>query len=350
MTKIGISVGDINGISIEVILKALADKRLLEYCTPVIYGSSKVISYHKNITELEDLSFHSAKHIGQIRTKEINVINCVEENVNISLGALTEEAGRFAMLSLEAATNDLKEGKIDALVTAPIHKKAMNMAGFGFPGHTEYLAHAFETSRDLMLMVSDELKVGLVTNHLPLRDVADSITKDLIMKKIQVLNDALRIDYGIEKPKIAVLALNPHASDEGVMGSEEANLIIPAVKDCKRRGIMAIGPYPADGFFGSGQAFKFDAILAMYHDQGLIPFKALSFGKGVNHTIGLPVVRTSPDHGTGHDIAGQNIADPSSFREAIFRALDVVRNRANYVSMTRNPVTKVEQETEEPVD
>lgn len=337
--RIGISIGDINGIGLEVILKTVANPKILDYCTPIIYGSSKVVSYHKNIVNVE-FQFHTSRSAQHIKDDKVNIINCWNDNVNITLGKPTEEGGGYAFQSLEYAVKELKFGLIDALVTAPINKHAMQMANFPFPGHTEYLTQEMDVKESLMLMVSKSLKVGLVTNHLPLRAVADTITKALILKKINILNETLVKDFGIERPTIAVLGLNPHASDDGVIGNEEERIIRPAIIEAKKSGMMVMGPYPADGTFGSGQFKKFDAILAMYHDQGLVPFKAISFGSGVNYTAGLPYVRTSPDHGTAYDIAGSDQADPSSFREALFLALDIARSRKQYAEMHAHPLVR----------
>ncbi|MCB0568668.1 MAG: 4-hydroxythreonine-4-phosphate dehydrogenase PdxA [Phaeodactylibacter sp.] len=340
--KIGISIGDINGIGLEVILKTLSNPRIAEICTPVVYGSSKVISYHKNIVG-EEFEFHSTRGADKIYDDRINIVNCWQENVNITLGKPSDQGGQYAYLSLEAATMDLKEGLIDALVTAPISKEAMKGANFPYPGHTEYLEEKLGGSESLMFMISDQLRLGLATNHLPLRMVADKLTKELIMRKLQIMNEALKVDFGLERPSIAVLGLNPHAGDGGVIGDEEEKIIRPAVVELKKKGMLVMGPFPADGFFGSGQFSKFDAILAMYHDQGLVPFKALSFGSGVNFTAGLSGIRTSPDHGTAFDIAGKNEADPSSFRKALFLAMDIVRNRRGYVEMHENTIIKREK-------
>lgn len=348
--KIGISIGDINGIGLEVILKTVIDERILKLCTPIIYGSSKVVSYHKNIVNLPDFQYQNIRNIEQIDPDKINILNCWNDNVNITLGKVTEAGGSFAFKSLEAAVKDLKNGGIDALVTAPIHKKAMEIAGFPFPGHTEYITEVLEGKESLMLLVSGGMKVGLVSNHIPIKDVAAKITKDKIIEKIQILQETLHIDFAIEKPTIAVLGLNPHAGDDGVIGDEERNIIIPAIEEAKKKGIMAFGPFPADGFFGSGQYNKYDAILAMYHDQGLVPFKALSFGTGVNYTAGLPSVRTSPDHGTAYDIAGKNEADPASFRKALFTAIDIARNRLDYMEMRANPLVRNKVKLEEVED
>jgi 4-hydroxythreonine-4-phosphate dehydrogenase len=335
--KIGISIGDINGIGLEVILKTVVDERILKLCTPIIYGSSKVVSYHKNIVQVE-FPFATIRSATDAENGKINIVNCWQDNVNITLGKINEQGGVYAYQALENAILELKNGSIDALVTAPIHKKAMQMAGFPFPGHTEYIAHEIGATESLMLLVNDNLRVGLVTNHIPLSKVTEHITRERIRHKIDILNETLRVDFFIEKPRIAVLGLNPHAGDEGALGSEEEEIIRPAIEMAKETGILAMGPYSADGFFGAAQHLKFDAILAMYHDQGLIPFKALSFGEGVNYTAGLSVVRTSPDHGTAFDIAGQNVADPSSFRKALFLAIDIAKNRMQYAEMTENPL------------
>jgi 4-hydroxythreonine-4-phosphate dehydrogenase len=343
---LGITVGDINGIGLEVILKALNHKKVLDLCLPVIYGSSKVVSYHKNIVALDELFFQGQRSADRLAHDKINVVNCWQENVNITLGKPTDPGGKYAQLSLEAAVRDLRAGLIDALVTAPIHKKSMQMAGFTHVGHTEYLTKEFGLSDSLMLLASDALRVGLVTAHLPIRSVANAINKEVIIRKLNILNDTLKIDFGFERPTIAVLGLNPHAGEEGMLGDEEEKIIRPAVIECKKSGMMVFGPFAADGFFGSGQFNKFDGILAMYHDQGLIPFKALTFGSGVNYTAGLPCIRTSPDHGTAFDLAGKNEADPSSFLQAMFTAIDIHRNRKEYFDLRENAVRKVETEEE----
>ncbi len=345
--RIGISIGDINGIGLEVIIKGLYHKNILNLCTPVIYGSSKVLSYHKNIVGLEDFHFSSAKSADRIKKGTINIVNCWQDDVNITLGKLSDSSGKYAKISLEQAVIDLKNNYIDALVTAPINKKAMQTANFPFPGHTEFLTDAFATKESLMFMVNDDLRVGLVTNHLALKNVPEAITKEAISKKLNLINESLKMDFGIDKPKIALLGLNPHASDDGLLGNEEESIIRPVVIEAKKKGLMVMGPFPADGFFGSGQYRKFDGILAMYHDQGLVPFKALSFGEGVNFTAGLPIVRTSPDHGTAYEIAGQNKADASSFRKAVFLAIEIARNRQAYKEMHANPIKKREVPVDE---
>ncbi len=343
--KVGISVGDINGIGLEVILKSLAQS-MTEFCTPVIYCSSKIVAYHKNIVSTESFQFNSTSSAHRLRSDRINVVNCWQDDVNITLGKLNEAGGKYAGISLEQATNDLSEGLIDALVTAPINKKAMQLAGFGYPGHTEFLTARLKAKHSLMLMVNDTLRIGLATNHLPISEVAPAITKEQIALKLKLLHEALKVDFGIEKPTIAVLGLNPHAGDEGAIGNEEEQFIRPAIIEAKKKGMLTMGPFPADGFFGSGQYKKFDSILAMYHDQGLVPFKTLSFGSGVNFTAGLPFVRTSPDHGTGYDIAGTNSADHSSFLQALYLALDLSRNRKEHLEATQNRMARSEKTSE----
>ncbi|MBI5916888.1 MAG: 4-hydroxythreonine-4-phosphate dehydrogenase PdxA [Bacteroidetes bacterium] len=343
---LGITAGDINGIGLEVILKALSHRKILDICVPVIYGSSKVVSYHKNIVALDDVAFVGQRNAERLQFDKINVINIWQDNVNITLGKPTDLGGKFAQLSLEAAVKDLKLGLIDALVTAPIHKKSMQLAGFEHVGHTEYLTTEFKAADSLMLLASDRLRVALASAHVPLKDVAKTITKERIISKLRIFSETLRIDFGIERPNIAVLGLNPHAGEEGMLGDEEEKIIRPAVVECKKNGMMAFGPFSADGFFGSGQFNKFDGILAMYHDQGLIPFKALTFGSGVNYTAGLPVIRTSPDHGTAFDLAGKNEANPSSFLHAMFMAIDIYRNRKEYMDLKKNAVRRVEVEIE----
>lgn len=345
--RIGISIGDVNGIGLEVILKTLSHPHVLHLCTPIVYGSSKVVSYHKNIVGLEPLQFNIAASGDRIKKDKINVVNCWNDDINITLGKLSESSGKYAKISLEQAVIDLKNGYFDALVTAPINKKAMHQANFKFLGHTEYLANEFGAKESLMLMVNDNLRIGLVTNHLAIRDVSAALTKELIRTKLQLLHDSLKIDFNIERPTIALLGLNPHASDDGIIGDEEENVIRPVIIEAKKKGMLVMGPYPADGFFGSMQFSKFDGILAMYHDQGLIPFKSLSFGSGVNFTAGLDIIRTSPDHGTAYEIAGNNLADPSSFRKALFLAVDIARNRTLYKEITSNPLVRKEQPIDE---
>jgi len=334
-----------NGIGPEVIIKALAGNPATKHFIPIIYGSSKLMAYHKNIVKNIDFSFSSIGDAKNAYTSKPNVLNCWNEDVKIELGAITEQGGKFAHISLDRATEDAKNGLIDAIVTAPIHKKAMQMAGFKHPGHTEFLTEKLGTKNSLMMMVSDSLRVALVTNHEPLFELKEKITLDRIKTKLKILNRTLRQDFGIEKPTMAVLGLNPHAGDDGAIGTEEDTLIRPVIIEAKKNGILAMGPYSADGFFGSSNFKKVDGILAMYHDQGLIPFKALSFGSGVNYTAGLPVIRTSPDHGTAYDLAGRNAADPGSMRSAINLALDLVRNKKIHKEIHANPLKRREEKT-----
>ncbi len=336
--KVGISCGDINGIGIEVILKTLSDSRILDHCTPVIYASTKVISRHRKALELPDIMLNGVKSVDEIQHKRINLVNVWEEDVEITLGEASPTGGKYALLSLEAATTDLALGKIDALVTAPIDKHTIQGEQFNFAGHTEYLQDKFDAKESLMFLMNDELRVGVVTGHIPVKDIASSISTDKIVAKLQLMYESLKKDFWIEKPKIAVLGLNPHAGDKGIIGSEEDSIIAPAIKKATELNIFAIGPYAADGFFGNGTYKQFDAVLAMYHDQGLIPFKNIAFGGGINFTAGLPVVRTSPDHGTGYDIAGKNVANENSFRQAIFTAIDIVKRRREKEILSANPL------------
>lgn len=339
--KIGITVGDINGVGLEVVLKTVVNQGILDFCTIIIYGSSKVVSYHKNIVKIKELPLNSIQDADQAIDTSVNVLNCWLDNVRINLGQITEEGGKYAHISLEKASEDLIAGKIDALVTAPINKKAMQLADFPYPGHTEYLTSRFGGKRSLMLMVHEDLRIGLATNHLPIKEVAANVTQETILDKLDILHHTLKMDFGIDKPKIAVLGLNPHAGDEGALGEEETTVIIPAIQAAKEKGILALGPYPADGFFGAANYKGFDAVLAMYHDQGLVAFKALAFGGGVNYTAGLPYVRTSPDHGTAYNIVGQNSASPDSFRQALYLAIDATKQRHRYLDMTSNPMQTI---------
>jgi 4-phospho-D-threonate 3-dehydrogenase / 4-phospho-D-erythronate 3-dehydrogenase len=343
MITIGITCGDINGIGLEVILKAFGLKNAGQNFKLIVYGSTKVVAYHKNIITPENIQFFSINSPEEAEAGRFNIINCWQDNVNITLGKPTDLSGKCAFEAIKRATEDLKNGFLDAVVTAPIHKKAMQMAGFPFIGHTEYMSKELGDSESVMLMVSDNLRVGLVTNHLPIRDVAKAVTRDKVLKKIIILAETLKIDFNINNPTIAVMGLNPHASDDGLIGEEEAKIIRPAIEDAKARGVAVFGPYPADGFFGSGQYQKFDCVLAMYHDQGLVPFKALSFGAGINYTAGLAAVRTSPDHGTAYDIAGKGEADERSIMRAVYLAADIVRNRNEYLEMHANSLERRKQ-------
>lgn len=338
-TKIGISVGDINGIGIEVIIKTFLDPQMMELCTPIVYGSSKTVSLYRKSLDIHDFSFNKIDDAKDANAKKANIIDCWEEEALIDFGKSTNEAGKYAFISLEAATKDLSEGKIDAIVTAPINKDNIQSEDFKFSGHTEYL-ESKSTGESLMLMISENLKIGMVTGHIPVKTIANNLTVDKIFGKIKVLNKALIQDFAINSPKIAVLGLNPHAGDNGLLGSEENDIIVPAINNAKSIGLNVFGPYAADGFFGSGNYKKFDAVLAMYHDQGLIPFKSLAFGSGINFTAGLDIVRTSPDHGVAYDIAGKNIANEQSFRSAIYLAIDVVKNRKMDTEINENPLKK----------
>ncbi len=344
MIKIGISHGDVNGISYEIIMKTLFDARMLDFFTPVVYGSSKVASYHKKILGIQDFNFHVIRSVDHAVPGKANLINIFHEEIKIDLGQTTDVAGRAAFRSLEQATGDLAAGHIDALVTAPINKQNIQSKDFDFPGHTEYLTKKFGATDSVMLMVSNETRIGVITGHIPLREVPSRISREGILKKVHILNASLQRDFGISKPKIAILGLNPHAGDKGVIGVEEQDIIIPAIKQAFDEGILVFGPYPADGFFGSASFNNFDGILTMYHDQGLIPFKTLSFKSGVNYTAGLPVVRTSPAHGTAFDMAGKNIAAPDAFRESVYLAIDIVKNRKMYEEITMDPLDVAQEQ------
>lgn len=328
---VGITQGDGNGIGYEVIIKAFADDRMLDVCTPVVYGSSKIFGfYKKQIHNIEQINTNVINSANEAHPKRVNIINCLPDNVFVEPGQPTPESAKSAMTALERAVEDLKAGNIDALVTAPINKRAMVNEGFGYTGHTEYLEKEFDVDEVLMIMVCDQLKVGVVTGHIPLKDVSGKLSVDLILRKLRLMKTSLQRDFGIHAPKIAVLGLNPHCGDGGLLGDEEQSIILPAVQAANEEGIMAFGPYSPDGFFGLGNYGKYDAVLAMYHDQGLIPFKALAFELGVNYTAGLPIVRTSPDHGTAYEMAGRDMADPRSMISAIYAAVDVCRNREVY--------------------
>ncbi|HNY09804.1 MAG TPA: 4-hydroxythreonine-4-phosphate dehydrogenase PdxA [Tenuifilaceae bacterium] len=337
--RVGITQGDINGIGYEVIIKTFMDPRMVELCTPVVYGSPKVAAYHRKALNVENFSFNHIRDAAEANPKRVNIINCMDDEVRVELGKSTEEGGKGSLLALEAAMPDLKAGKIDVLITAPINKANIQSAKFSFPGHTEYLASSFNAKEFLMLMVGDLMRVGVVTGHVPLSKVSSLITRDTVLGKIRLLNQTLVRDFAIRRPRIAVLGLNPHAGDAGLLGGEEESAIIPAIKQAADEGIAALGPYPADGLFGSDGFTRFDAILAMYHDQGLTPFKAICFDSGVNYTAGLPVIRTSPDHGTAYDLAGQNLANPNSFRNALYLAIDIFNNRKLHDQLTTNPLS-----------
>ncbi len=337
--KIGISHGDVNGISYEVIIKTLKDSRINEICTPIIYGSPKVAAYHKKALDIEDFSPTGISSPEEARGNKCYIINCVDENIRVELGKATESAGIDSYKALKEATDALESGTIDALVTGPVNKQNIQHSEFSYSGHTEYLQARFKVDEVMMLMVSDLLKVGLVAGHVPISSLSSMITRELVVDKLKILAKSLLVDFGIRNPRIAVLGLNPHAGDDGLLGSEEQKQITPAILEAKELGITALGPYAADGFFGAGRFKLFDAVLAMYHDQGLAPFKSLSMDSGVNFTAGLPVVRTSPAHGTAYELAGKNKASAASFRNALYLAIDVARNRELYKEISADPLT-----------
>jgi 4-hydroxythreonine-4-phosphate dehydrogenase len=324
---LGITIGDINGVGPEVIIKTFSDPRILRMVTPVIYGSSKVLSFYRKTLKQEEFNYNTIRGIENLNPKKANVINCWEHAVEVHPGVEEEEAGKCAFLALERAVQDLKEGLIDGIVTAPINKNNIQAENFKFPGHTEFFTQTFEAPESLMFLCGNDLRVGVVTGHIPLREVSNQLTAEKIESKIRIMEKSLREDFGINHPKIAVLGLNPHAGEEGLLGDEEIKVIKPVIDKFKQEGMLVFGPYPSDGFFGMLHHMKFDGIMAMYHDQGLIPFKALAFDSGVNFTAGLPIIRTSPDHGTAYNIAGKNLANENSMREAVYLALDILRNR-----------------------
>ena len=334
--RLAISQGDVNGVGYEVILKTFSDARMYDYCTPILYGSTKVASYHKKLLTLQpDYNFVSIHSAQEAVEGKFNVINLTNEEIKLDIGKSTELAGKLSRESLDMACTDLKEGNVDVLVTAPINKKNIQSQDFDFPGHTEYLSHKFGCS-SLMLMVCDRIRIGIVTNHLALKDVPATLTHNLLYDKIMLMNESLKRDFSITVPKIAVLALDPHAGDNGVIGDFDMKVIRPVIEEVQTKGVLAYGPFPSDGFFGSSQFCKFDGVLALYHDQGLIPFKLMSFPEGVNYTAGLPYVRTSPAHGTGYDIVGKDMASEQSFRSAVYLACNILRNRQEYDELTSN--------------
>lgn len=337
---IGITTGDLNGIGLEVVIKTFSDSRMLDLCVPVIFASNKVINYYRRIAEEQNFNFHSTKDINKLNAKHVNVFNCWDEEVPIQAGTLTEHGGKYAVRSLLVATQCLKDGELDGLVTAPIHKANTQLPDFPFTGHTPFLKDKFGVKDVVMLLYSNELKVALATEHIPIAKVAQHITKELLLNKLTILRESLIKDFGISKPRIAVLGLNPHAGDNGNIGDEEQKTIIPVIESMQQQGHLVYGPYAADAFFARQGYSEFDAVFAMYHDQGLAPFKTIAHGAGVNYTAGLPVIRTSPDHGTAFDIAGKNLADPSSFREAVFSCIDLLKQRGDYETYTANPLRR----------
>lgn len=334
--RVGITLGDMNGVGPEIILKTLSDNRLAQDLTIIVYGSNRVLNFYKKELSIEQFSFHGIKDANDAIPKKVNLVSLTKQELPVAPGEVTEIAGKLAFMSLEAAVKDLAGNKLDVLITSPINKKNIQQKGFDFPGHTEYLAKYSNVDQALMLMCSEDLRVGVVTGHIPLKEVSEKITKDQIVGKLLAMDKSLKMDFTIQKPKIAVLGLNPHAGDNGLLGAEEKDVIIPALNDAKEKGVFAFGPYPADGFFAGDTFKKFDAVLAMYHDQGLIPFKSIAGDYGVNYTAGLPIVRTSPAHGTAYDIAGKGVANEQSFRQAIYMACDIYRNRTENRQLAAN--------------
>jgi 4-hydroxythreonine-4-phosphate dehydrogenase len=335
--KVGISIGDLNGIGMEVILKTFKDARMMDFCTPIVFGSNKIASIHRKAVELQDFHFHTINNISEIKENKCNLLNCWQEDIEINFGTITATSGKYAFQSLKLACNALKQKEIDVLVTAPINKASIQKKISGFVGHTEFLEERFE-GKSLMIMISEVMKIAFVTGHIPLEQVKTIITRNKIISKTEQFNQSLIADFGIRKPKIAVLGLNPHAGEEGMLGSEENEIIIPAIKHLKETGIMTFGPYPSDSFFTPKNLSSFDGILSMYHDQGLTPFKTLSFSKGVNYTAGLNIVRTSPVHGTAIEISGKGEANEQSFREAVFTACTILKKRTEFKKITSNPL------------
>jgi len=339
---IGFTCGDLNGIGLELIIKSLSDHRVLEMCVPVVFASNKCINFYRKSLPDINFAYNSTKEYNKLSTKQINIINCWEEEVAINPGILNETGGKYALISLQAAVKALKDKHIDGLVTSPIHKKNIQSPEFNYSGHTPYLKSEFAVQDVVMLMVAENMRIGLVTEHIPISEIAKHITKEAILSKLKIINSSLQKDFGIDRPRIAVLGLNPHAGDEGLVGNEEESIIKPVIKEAKQsHNILAFGAYSSDAFFARGQYEKFDAVLAMYHDQGLIPFKSLAIGEGVNYTAGLNAVRTSPDHGVAFDIAGKGIADPTSFLIATFEAIDIIKRKNGYVSARQNPLKRV---------
>jgi len=334
----GISHGDINGIGYEVIIKTLMESMINDLCIPVVYGSPKVTAYHRKALNINNFSFNNIRSADEANPKKANMINCLDDNIRVELGKFTPQGGEAALVSLERAVEDLKNGKIDVLITAPIDKKNVQSEKFNFSGHTDYLKSKSGAEEVLMFMISENMKIGIATGHIPLSKVPEMITVESLLRKIRIMNSSLIRDFGIRKPQIAILGLNPHAGDNKLLGSEEVEIIIPAIQQAEKEGIMTFGPFPADGFFGAGSFVKFDGILSMYHDQGLTPFKALSFDSGVNFTAGLPFVRTSPVHGTAFPIAGKGEASENSFRQAVYLACTIFKNRQMHAEISQNPL------------
>lgn len=338
---IGISCGDLNGIGIELIIKTFSDNRILEHCTPVIFASNKAINFYRKSMPEINFNYQNTKDFSRIAAKQVTLFNCWEEEAAITPGQLTDTGGRYAVLSLQTAVAALKQKNIDGLVTAPLHKKNIQSADFSFTGHTPYLKSIFGVNDVVMMLCAGDFRVALATEHVPVAEIAKHITKEKILSKLTIVHQSLQKDFGIDKPRIAVLGLNPHAGDEGLIGTEEETIIKPAIKEAKNNNMLVVGPYSADAFFARRSFERFDAVLAMYHDQGLIPFKTLAIGEGVNFTAGLPGVRTSPDHGVAFDIAGKDVADNSSFLAATFECIDIINRRNGYTENRRNPLRKM---------
>ncbi len=338
---IAFSCGDVNGIGLEIIIKSLADSRILDFCTPVVFTSNKSLNFYRKLLPEVNLVFTVVRDLTKLNPRQVNVLNCWEEDIVITPGQLNEVGGQYAFKSLTAAVEALQSNAVQGLVTAPIHKKNIQSEAFNYSGHTPYLKAAFGVDDVVMLMVASNMRIGLLTEHVPVTELAPHITSEAIMRKLAIMHASLSKDFGIEKPKIAVLGLNPHAGDEGLIGKEEETIIKPAIKEARNKHILAFGPFSADAFFARGQHEKFDAVLAMYHDQGLIPFKSLAIGEGVNYTAGLPVVRTSPDHGTAFDIAGKGVADEASFLAATFECVEILKRRFFYDDNRKNPLRRI---------
>ncbi len=336
--RIGFTHGDINGIGYEIIIKSLIDNQIVDLITPIVFGISKVASYHRKTLNLQDFNFNLIRRVDMANPRRPNIVNIYDREVKIDLGTLTNIAGEMAHLALKTALDSLDRGEIDAIVTAPINKKNIQSKEFNFPGHTEFFADRYDVHDYLMLMVSNKLRIGVVTGHIPIKDVSVALNEDLVMRKIKIMHDSLRRDFAIQKPKIAILGLNPHAGDNGLLGTEEQEILVPVINKTQENNMLVYGPYPADGFFGTPNYKEFDGIMAIYHDQGMIPFKTLAFESGVNYTAGLPIIRTSPAHGTAFDIAGQDKADPDSMRAAIYLACDIYRNRTDFDETNANPL------------
>lgn len=338
---IGITCGDINGIGTELFIRTFSDNRMAEFCVPVFFGSGKLVNFYKKAFPNINLNWQNIKDFSRVNPKQLNIYNCWDEEITITPGQLNETGAKYATVALRTAVEALSKNEIHGLVTSPIHKKNVQAVDFNYTGHTPFLKEVFKVSEAVMVLFSGDFRVALLSEHIPVNEIASQITRENIIRKLTIMNESLKQDFGIEKPKIAVLGLNPHAGDDGLVGKEEELIIRPALKEAKQNNLLVMGPYSADGFFGKLHHEKFDAVLAMYHDQGLIPFKALASGSGVNFTAGLPVVRTSPDHGTAFDIAGKGIADESSFRTAVFECINIINRRKDYAEARKDPLKKI---------